>query len=265
MTPNELLDGIRAADQHEGGLRCLRLHSIASAAFAELRSEVSRLVRDGRPSDVQQPRHVTNWVLPFGTVQQFSLLNTTGRFDDFSTDHDLARRDKRFFAGSRYPALARLLAIFPEAVNFRINVLGRRSGLSPHEEHAVVRSPAGAVVARVRFHLPVVTNSRALLVLDGDVHHLEPGVIHYINHGCVHAASNHGEQSRVHLVWDMLLTPTTFEVLFGGSTAPPPLERITGVDRELAPLRIERVGAYRRLPPVVSRGDAAQLRLAEPP
>jgi hypothetical protein len=262
MTPDELLEGIRAADRHQGGLRCLRLHRIAGDAFAAVRSEVDRLCRRGRPSDVRRPDHVTSWVLPYGSVLQFSLLNTSGRFDDFRTDHDLTRRDKRFAAAADYPALAELVAALPDAVNVRVNLLGPASGLMPHEEHLFVRAPNGAVVARVRFHLPVATNPGALVVLDGDAYHLEPGVVHFVNHGCLHAARNRGEHPRIHLVWDMVLTQAVYEVMFGDSACPSPLQRITGPARRLAASHTERLGASRRLPPQVSQQEAAGALLA---
>jgi hypothetical protein len=263
VTPEELIAGLRAGDRHEDGVRCLRLLRVAAGPFAALRGEVAALCAVGTPSDVRWPGHVTHWVLPFGTVLQFSLLNRSGRLDDFADDHHLDPRGKRFHDPTRYPQLARLVGLFPSAVNLRVNVLGRASGLSPHEEHAFVRGSGGCVVPRLRLHLPVETTERAVLILDGEVHRLEPGVIHLVNHGCVHAARNDADTPRVHVVWDVLLDRRTFELLLGDGPPPAPFARIPEPDRMPPPLRTERMGAHRQLPPALRREEVDCARLAD--
>ena len=95
------------------------------------------------------PGHVTNWTRPQGLVRQFSLLNRSGRFDDFSADHDLTCLGKSFHAADRYPALARLVKGFPHAVNFRINAMAPGARLPPHEEQlwSSAREPAPSACA----------------------------------------------------------------------------------------------------------------------
>ena len=66
----------------------------------------------------------------------------------------------------------------------------------------------------MRFHLPIQTNDEAELHLDGLVYQLKTGVIYLVNQGCVHAAQNHGPRTRVHLVWDSLLTEELYAFLF---------------------------------------------------
>lgn len=263
MTERDVLDGIRAAAQHRGGLRCRALHRMEPGRFAALRADVERLCRHERPSDVSQPAHVTHWTRPFGEVLQFSLLNRSGRLDDFSADHDRSCEGKHFAHAAAYPALAAFVASWPHLVNVRINVLGPRSGLSPHEEHVLVRTRSGAIGARVRFHLPIATSAGAELMLDGAVFHLEPGTVYFVNHGCVHAAANRDGAPRIHLAWDMLLTRAAFECMFG-SAPPPAFERVAGGAAEPVPLRLEPVGAYERLAPHVTRAEAARLALCEP-
>lgn len=258
----DVLEEIRAADRHEGGIRCLRLLRVDPDTFAPLHAQVTDVCRTGRPSVVTDPGHVTSWVMPYGTVLQFSLLNVSGRLDDFSSDHDLDRTGKRLHDAAQYPAIADFLAFFPTAINLRINVLGPRSGLSPHEEHVFARQPDGSVVARIRLHLPIETTREAELILDGDVHHLEPGIVHLVNHGCVHAAANPAGVARIHLVWDVLLDAAAYGLLFEESSpVPAPFTRLTGSDRVSEPVRHERMAAPRRLPAPVSRSEADAFRL----
>jgi hypothetical protein len=264
MTPEALLTGIKLADRHGGGLRCLHLLEVVPEYFTQLSNEVREVVATGTGSDVAEAGHVTHWVRPVGSVAQYSLLNRSGRLDDFSEDHDLRSDGKRFHLASRFDHLARLIAAFPGSLNFRVNVLAPGAGLSPHEENAIVRTPSGRVAACVRFHLAIATNPDAEILLDGFVYHLPPAVVTFVNHGTVHAAWNRGSEDRVHLVWDALLDGSTFERAFGPGTSEPailrqlhPHARVPAVRRKERPLH------YQSLTPVVHPAEAAKLQLLE--
>lgn len=189
----------------------------------------------------------------------------TGQYDDFTTDHNLSIFGKRFHGAGQYSALAQLIDAFPHAVNFRVNLLGPGAKLSPHEEHSVVRTQAGSVSLRLRLHLPVITNPGAELMLEGNIYHLEPGFVYFVNHGCFHSAQNTGSQARVHLVWDVLLTRETDALLFGADPdLPIPARRLPPHGQALAPLRAERLGPVRRLPAPVDENEARELAFFEP-
>ncbi len=261
----ELLRAIRDANYHHGGLSCLCILQLDSGYFAALQTETIRLCETQQPSNVSSPEHITNWTHPSGQVLQYSLLNTSGRFDDFTTDHNLSIFGKRFHSADRYPVLAEFIAAFPHAVNFRVNVLGSGAKLAPHEEHSVIRAQTGTVGLRIRLHLPVVTNPSSELILDGNVYHLEPGFIYFINHGCFHAARNLGDQTRIHLVWDMLLTLETYALLFNPDSGIPfPARRLSLYEQKPSPLRQERMGAIRIIPAPISEQDAQDLGFIEP-
>jgi len=264
MTPSAFLDGLRVGDAHEGGIRLMRLWRIEEGFVRHLGDEVIRLAAEEPFSRADDARHVTHWTQPRGVVRQFSLLNGTGRFDDFSSDHDLSCFGKRFWHAERYPALSALIAAFPSAVNFRINGLGPGARLSAHEEQLLFRARAGGVGARLRRHLPIVTSPEAELVLDGDVHHLETGVVHLVNQGCVHTARNAGATERLHLVWDALLTRADFDLMFGPAPLPFPAVRVEAEERIPAPSRTERMGAWVALPRTMSAQDARSLDWCEP-
>ena len=261
MNCNALLAGIRNGNYHAGGIRCMKLLHLEAGYFEELRDEVVRLTQSERGSDVTHPNHVTRWTRPSGEVTQFSLFNTSGRYDDYSSDHDLLTRDKRFLGAPSYPQLAHLVAAIPDLVNFRINLLGARAELSAHEEHSIIRMGDGAVAGRLRFHLPLVTDVGAELTLDGYVYHLEPGILYFINHGCVHSARNGGNHRRIHLVWDALLTRAVYDVMFGDSTLPLPVTRFSEHRQSVKPVRTEPVGNYHRIAPPVTRDEADALKL----
>ena len=264
MNELSVLRRIRDANYHLDGIRCRRLFRVENAFLASLAADTLILCRSERPSDVGLPGHITHWTRPHGEVLQFSLLNASGRYDDFSTDHNFSCFGKRFRDGPRYPSLALLVNELPHLVNFRINVLGPGAGLAPHEEHVLFRSQAGAIAIRARFHLPIVTNTAAELTLDGDVYHLEAGAVYFVNHGCVHDATNRGERPRVHLVWDMLLTREAYDAMFEGALLPRmPLRPVAALEEQPRPLRRERMDPHNRLPDPVPRREADLVTFCE--
>ncbi|MCA8968210.1 MAG: aspartyl/asparaginyl beta-hydroxylase domain-containing protein [Planctomycetes bacterium] len=258
MNRDEFLEGLLAADRHDGGLRCRRLFRVDAQLFASLRHEVADLRDRCKPSVVGERSHVTNWAGPRGEVLQYSLLNASGRTDDFASDHDLSTRNKWFFDAVRWPALSDWITTWPDVINFRVHVLAAGAALEAHEEHVPFRTKRGGVGARLRFHLPIETNPEAELNLDGAVHHLEAGAVFLVNQGCVHSTHNRGAAPRVHLVWDSFLTSATFAFLFEASD--PRLEPATP---EVDVLRHEPLATHRRLMPAVARDEAAAMDVCE--
>jgi hypothetical protein len=263
MNSEAILDGIRDANDHKGGIRSLRLFKADEIYFSELQEEVVRLCRTEQGSWVGDAAHVTNWTKPRGAVIQFSLLNASGRYDDFGADHDLSCFGKRFHGSSAYPALARLADNLPHIVNLRINLMGPGASLAPHEEHTVIRTRAGSIALRTRFHLPIRTNPQAEMMLDGEIFQLEAGTVYFINHGCVHWARNAGDDDRIHLLWDMLLTREAFEFMLSAPEPTPFFKRIPEAQWMPVAVRSERVGAYERITPLVTQEESRRISWSE--
>ncbi|WP_347331860.1 aspartyl/asparaginyl beta-hydroxylase domain-containing protein [Marinimicrobium locisalis] len=260
MDRTRFFEELLAGDQHRGGIRCLEVFSLAPRYFSELQREVSRYRACNPASVVSDEAHVTNWVSSSGQVRQYSLLNDSGRSDDFSSDHNLSCRHKWFFDEPHYPVLGQFINDWPDLVNFRITTLGPGAALSPHEECLLFRTQSGGVGARLRFHLPIDTNPSAEVHLDGDVYHLREGMVYLFNQGCVHSARNLGPDTRVHLVWDSLLTTDLLEWLL--YTRPSSRLMVHQVGAPTV-LRKENPGAYRRLAPVVPTSEAHQLDVCQ--
>lgn len=77
----------------------------------------------------------------------------------------------------------------------------------------IVRLPPGGYVvphvdegryaaATERWHLPIHTNGRAWIEVDGDRRHLDEGVLMWIDKHRMHSAGNDGDTPRVHLIVD---------------------------------------------------------------
>jgi hypothetical protein len=241
----------------------LRLSRLNERFFAELRTDVARLCDCGRPSDVCAGDHITNWTRPRGEVLQFSLLNTSGRCDDFSDDHDLSCFGKKFHLRGYYSSLALFIDAFPHAVNFRVNVLGPGARLAPHEEHSIIRTRTGAISARE---------------ISSSARDQSPRRARARWRGLPPSSGNHSfRESRLcprHAQrWHPAEHPLGLGPLahargvrrnLGDGGGPTWSTRIDGSDRAPPPLRSERIGAYIQLPSPVGRVEAEQLDLCEP-
>jgi len=154
LTGGALLDGLRLGNDHRGGLRCLAVLPVAAPVLTRLREEVDALCARHPASAPSDRTHVTNWVGPQGDVRTWSLLNRTGRTDDFSADHDLSCEGKWYVHRHDAPRLGSLLDAFPDLVNCRVNLLGSGASLPAHEEHVPFKARSGTIGARIRLHPP---------------------------------------------------------------------------------------------------------------
>jgi hypothetical protein len=238
-----LQEAALAGKRHQGGLRMMPCLALDPDWFSRIRESVHALIAGERGSDVTNPAHPTYWVRPYGQAVQFSLLNRSGRTDDAAGDFD-GDPEGRSFRLNQYPEIGRLIESFGgRPINFRLSCLQPRSGLSPHEEFI-----AGARGVCLRFHLPVLTNPQATLILDEEEFHFREGVIYFFNKGCVHAADNRGVTPRSHFLFDMWLDEWVYEHIFDASsplTPDPAMRKIPEADRaELSRSRPRPVADY---------------------
>ena len=220
--------------QKKPSLEIAELFHVDEMFFQELSEEVLHLISHYTPSYATDASHLSYWTKPEGLITQFSLLNSSGKLDDYADDHNRSIRNKRFFYAKKYPRLAEFIALFPHAVNFRINILNEKSCFTQHQEdicflHTHSQKPA----LRARFYLPIRANPDAHMFMQGHLYHFQPSVIYYFNNGSIHDGINTSPTlSRVHLVWDMLLTEDTYERMFARSIPMPQLEKTESIELE---------------------------------
>lgn len=181
-------------------------HSVRGIA-----KECREILRDGPGTAVHEAEHGTYWTNPFGQVYQYHLLNESGRYCD-PADGLLWGGPKRFHHGRRFPNILKLVNDYPEMINLRMNVMHPGSGLSPHKE--IVDLEAGS---KARFHLPVMTNDKARLMVGWGLYPAEEGWVYFFNNGMVHSAINPGETPRVHLVWDCAVNERLEQLVVNGT------------------------------------------------
>jgi len=178
---------------------------IEDSWMEQIRSEVNWIVNSQASSDVTRKDHITNWTRPTGVAKQYSLLNRTGKSDDFSSDHSFALEGKKL-AFPDLKGIERFAKLFgPNLINLRLNGLGKSSGLGAHEEKPIQATSTGHLNYKIRFHLPIYTNPSVRICLDGEQFHFDEGILYFFNQSCVHAAINNGEEVRYHFVLDALL------------------------------------------------------------
>lgn len=238
MNPENLFRELIKANYHKGGIKCLRLFRLEKDFFESLKDEVVQITTKEKPSNVREKTHISHDATkPSGNCFHFHLLNSSGRLDDPSEDYNRSVLEKKFHQANQFPNLAKFINEFPHSMNMKLLVLGGNSDLKPHESDIVLNQDKKSSI-QVRFHLPIITNIRSEVLLDNDFFHFEAGSIFLFNHGCVHSALNHGDQDRCHLVWDMLLTKETFELMFSNKPSIPSfLERLIGVEKIVYPHR----------------------------
>lgn len=257
MEADVLFEGIARGEFHRAdALKCADLFTLDPSFYSALTDELSRLVSRNAPSEVHDKDHPSNWTRPTGKAIQFSLFNESGDFADSSGIGSIATKGKRFHHATTYPALADFIAMFPHLINMRLNGLGANSGLAPHKVNSSWWQGRRWYFT-VRFHLPIVTNPQALVLLDGDLFHFQPGRVYFFHNGCIHSAYNGGETERFHLIWDMLLTQETVDRMFGDESYPP-LMRTPGESRAVPVVKSVEVDEFEVL---AARQHYERLRL----
>ncbi len=119
------------------GINCLKLFTVESNYFRQFRDQAVALIHESRPSTTGNKAHTR----PSGEFNMYSLFNRSGDVGDTREDNDLSCRGKQFHYGDRYPVLADFIAVFPHLTNFRLNVMGKDSSLTPHQVPSIFCSP----------------------------------------------------------------------------------------------------------------------------
>lgn len=210
---NILREVIDSAYQR-GGLDVMKVFTVEPVFFTKLVEEAKALITANQPADVQNKTHGTNWTNPVGDVHQYSLWGP-GKYDGKSYP-DLT---SRFPEPTKYPTIDTFVNAFPDKMSMRLNGLGPNSWLSAHRERVVLKQPSG-VVTKVRFHIPLITNDQASVMCNFNRFKMNAGNVYFFNNGSVHSAENRGSEWRFHIVWDMLLTKRTHDLMFHGVGAP---------------------------------------------
>ena len=182
---------------------------VKDSVMNEIEKEVKQMTENRQKSLVGSKDHITNWTKPYGIAVQLSLYNTSGDTSDFSTDHNNSQKNK-FFVEPNAKNINNFFKMFEHSVvNFRVNGMGKNSGLLPHKEINITDK-----FYKCRFHLPVFTNKNSWVMVGWKKFWLKRGIIYFFNNGLVHSAGNNGEEIRYHLVFDTILNDKLYNEFF---------------------------------------------------
>ncbi len=262
LSPSELLirNLVDVNYQKTVNPKVYELFKTEETFFKNLYNEVIEIVEKFNPSIVTNKKHLSNWSSPEGIITQYSLLNESGKFDDYSSDHNRSINKKIFSQEASYPNLKALIKSMPHATNFRINILYPKSCFTQHREdlcfiHKITKKPA----LRVRFHLPIFTNNHSKMLLNGDLYHFEAGKIYFFHNGAIHDGINQDDSlPRIHLLWDMLLTEDTYKRMFERSIDIPFLKKSKNIKLEAID-SIEIDPNYKKVPHKIPYQEALKI------
>ncbi len=208
-----MINSIDQFKEHYPSIKLIPCFRVKDSVMNEIEKEVKQMTENCQKSLVNSPDHITNWTKPYGTAIQLSLFNSSGDTSDFSTDHNNSQKGK-FFVEPNAKNVNSILKMFEHSVlNFRINGMGKNSGLSPHKESNIRNG-----WHKCRFHLPVFTSKNSWVMIGWEKFWLKRGIIYFFNNGLVHSAGNTGEETRYHLVWDTILDDKLYNEFFNEET-----------------------------------------------
>ena len=203
------MSAIEEFRKHHSETRLIPCLRVKDSIMNDIEKEILILVKNFEISEKNTKKHGTDFTKPYGTITQSCLYNTTGNLLDFSTDYQMSKNEK-FFFDPNYKNIHYIFKMFEQnLINFWLIGMSKKSGLSPHK----VLSNNDGKKFRVRFHLPVITNSSAWVMLDWQKFWLKRGIIYFFNDGCIHTAGNDGNQTRYHLIWDCVLDEKLFDTI----------------------------------------------------
>lgn len=244
MTKETFIKEIVKANFHKGGIKCLETFLMKDDFFLKLQQEVLK-IKDMPRSDVRDVTHVSNPVTkPTGENFQYSLFNESGKTNDYSKDWNKSANNKKFHFAKEYPCMAQFIHFFKGCLNMKLLVLGPGTELYPHEAHLVVPTDPPRLV--LRFHLPVFTNEKCLMLLDGETFHFKQQHIYFFNEGCIHSAWNKSDTYRYHLSWDMYLDEAVYKLMFSHEVIENDLllKRINHQERNLTAVKEIKIKDY---------------------
>lgn len=151
------------------------------------------------------------------------LLNSSGSVDHTTIDAGAPVPTPLL---DQFPTIRRLLA--ETELDIRIARLARIApGAWMHEHNDEV----GIGENRRRLHIPLVTNSKAVLCFDGAHVHLERGYVWKLDHERVpHAAANYGDADRTHLILDCRMNDPLRTLLAGERMDPTAIQPLPVLD-----------------------------------
>ncbi|WP_310557471.1 aspartyl/asparaginyl beta-hydroxylase domain-containing protein [Flavobacterium sp.] len=111
--------------------------------------------------------------------------------------------------------------------------------IKPHKDHCL-----GYEDGCFRMHIPIITNSEVLFILDNKRLIMNEGECWYIDANFTHSVSNHGKEDRIHLVIDGIRNEWTDALFFQQATENEfvrPIPKMSSEQKELMIQELKRM------------------------
>lgn len=199
-------------------VRIVKLADVPTDLFERIRAEVMGLMNrhEGQVVGGDHPTYAfvrkqdPNWVPLEGGVIQYSLYNSQNKITYNNDDHHWSSVNRKFLDELQaIPEFFRKYFGDSELQNFRMQAIKSGGSLGQHREK-IVGIPNRESHYKVRFHLPIITNSSVRFLMEGEEFQMQAGSIYLFNQGSMHGVSNDGDL-RVHLIWDCYLNEPLIE------------------------------------------------------
>ena len=122
-----------------------------------------------------------------------------------------------------WPEMDAFLSRFPgEVARALVGILPADGGINAHKDGLELHTDAplggyGHFVKCARFHVPLKVDPESRFFVNDRIYHFDEGELWFFRNMKAHGASNwRGETARAHLVFDVLPTPETLELIATG-------------------------------------------------
>ncbi len=194
-------------------IKILRLFRCEDSLFRQIKHEVKCLASSspGQALDRNHPttRYVQSndptWTMKPNSLHQYSLYNSKDDVLFNNEDHHWHEAERNF--NSSLPALKSFFSRYfgnTELQNFRLQTIQGTSGIGKHREK-IIGIPRREHNFKIRFHLPIVTNSSVQFEMDAKPFQMTTGHVYLFNQACLHNVKNDGNRVRSHLIFDCYL------------------------------------------------------------
>ena len=202
-------------------IKILRLFRCEDSLFQQIAYEVKSLASsfEGQVLDQDHPTtkyvqsHDPNWTMKPKSLHQYSLYNS--RDDVLFNDEDHHWHESERSFNSALPALKSFFSRYfgnTELQNFRLQTIQGTAEIGKHREK-LIGIPKRTHHFKIRFHLPIVTNSSVQFEMDTVKFQMTAGNVYLFNQACLHNVINDGKRVRSHLIFDCYLNSHVIEQL----------------------------------------------------
>jgi len=119
--------------------------------------------------------------------------------------------DAKFVPTESLKKCPHLLSVFEtfqcRVETFRIHTLDAGAHIRPHQDTGYAFE-----MGKVRLHIPIQTNEKVKILLNGKPIHMQEGECWYCNFDIIHEVINHSEVGRIHLILDCMVNDWLTEV-----------------------------------------------------